>query len=162
MHIALHQIEENEKRLKNVENLTKDNFEEIQSIKRKIDVIIQKDYCLTSDIAEQLQIYSENNLPHSNFVSAIARQLGMKVLYKHYYEDDYVAIVPDLSKGNQYYQIYYKPEAVKRISEWFYKNKKEIEYKIIYERNTKNGKKGEVKEQGYKIENVCYRINIIS
>ena len=38
------------------------------------------------------------------------------------------------------------------------KIKKEIEYKIIYERNTKNGKKGEIKERGYKIENVCYKV----
>lgn len=36
----------------------------------------------------------------------------------------------------------------------------EIEYKIIYERNTKSGKKREIKEQGYKIENVCYKIKI--
>lgn len=33
-----------------------------------------------------------------------------------------------------------------------------IEYKIIYERNTKNGKKGDIREQGYKIENVCYKV----
>jgi hypothetical protein len=33
-----------------------------------------------------------------------------------------------------------------------------MEYKIIYEKNTKNGRKGEVKEQGYKIENICYKI----
>ena len=25
-------------------------------------------------------------------------------------------------------------------------------------KNTKNGKKGEVKEKGYKIENVCYKV----
>ena len=39
-------------------------------------------------------------------------------------------------------------------------NSEEIEYKVIYERNTKNGKKGEVKEIGYKIENVCYKVKI--
>lgn len=36
----------------------------------------------------------------------------------------------------------------------------QIEYKIVYERNTKNGSKGEVKEKGYKVENVCYKIII--
>lgn len=158
MHLALNQIEENEKRLSKVENISIENIKEIQNIKKKIDVIIQKDYCLASDIAEQLQIYSENNLPHSNLIGAIARALGMKISYKHYYEDEQVAIVPDISKGNQYYQIYYKPKAVKEIVEWFNKNKTEIGYKIIYERNTKNGIKGEIKEQGYKIENVCYKI----
>ena len=158
MHIALNQIEANEKRLSIVENTSKENSKEIIEIKKKIDVIIQKNYCLASDIAEQLKIYSENNLPHSNFIGAIARKLGMKIEYKHYYEDDKIAIVPDISKGNQFYQIYYKPKAVKEIIEWFNKNKTEIEYKIIYERNTKNGKKGEIKEQGHKIENVNYKM----
>lgn len=167
MRLALDQIEENEKRLTLIENLSeetkqisKENKEEIKKIKKKIDVIIQKDYCLASDIAEQLQIYSENNLPHSNFIGAIARTLGMKISYKHYYEDDEIAIVPDISKGNQYYQIYYKPTAVNKITKWFEQNREEVEYKIIYERNTKNGKRGEVKEQGYKIENICYKIKI--
>ena len=158
MHIALNQIEENEKRLKCVEIISKENREEIKDIKSKIDVIIQKDYCLASDIAEQLEIYSENDLPHSNLIGAIARVLGMKISYKHYYEDERIAIVPDISKGNNYYQIYYKPQAVKEIMEWFNENKKEIEYKIIYERNTKKGIKGEVKEKGYKIENICYKV----
>ena len=160
MHLALDQIEENEKRLKNLENVSKQNTEQIEEIKKKIDVIIEKDYCLATDIAEQLHIYSENDLPHSNLVGAIARTLGMKISYKHYYEDEQIAIVPDISKGNRYYQIYYKPKAVKEIIEWFDKNKEDIEYKIIYERNTKNGIKGEIKEQGYKIENVCYKIKI--
>ena len=167
MRIALDQIEANEKRLKLIESETKENKQElslakveIQEIKRKIDVIIQKDYCLAYDIAEELGIYSENDLPHSNFIGAIARTLGMKVSYKHYYEDEHVAIVPDISKGNQYYQVYYKPKAVKEIIEWFNENKEDMEYKIIYERNTKNGRKGEVKEQGYKLENVCYRVKI--
>ena len=158
MRSAIDQIEENEKRIKSVENISNHNAEEIEKIKRKIDVIIKKEYCLASDIAENLKIYSENNLPHSNFIGAIARQLGMKISYKHYYEDEKIAIVPDISKGNQYYQIYYKPKAAEEIIQWFYKNKDEIEYKIIYERNTKNGKRGEVKERGYKLENVCYKI----
>ncbi len=167
MRLALNQIEENEKRLTLVENLSEKtnqisqkNKEQIENIKKKIDVIIQRNYCLASDIAEQLNIYSENNLPHSNFIGAIARTLGMKISYKHYYEDEEIAIVPDISKGNQYYQVYYKPKAVNEIINWFNENKKEAEYKIIYERNTKKGKRGEVKEHGYKIENVCYKINI--
>ena len=167
MHTALYQIEENEKRLKIVEEdnknnriKIKENTNEIENIKKKIDVTIKKDYCLASDIAEELHIYSENDLPHSNFIGAIARNLGIKISYKHYYEDENIAVVPDISKGNQYYQVYYKPKAVKEIIEWFNRNKEKIEYKIIYERNTKNGVKGELREQGYKLENVCYKIKI--
>lgn len=158
MHLALNQIEENEKKLKLVQKESKQNTQEIEAIKKKIDVIIQKNYCLASDIAEQLHIYSENDLPHSNFIGAIARVLGMKISYKHYYEDEKIAIVPDISKGNLYYQVYYKPQAVNEIIKWFQQNKEEIEYKIIYEKNTKYGAKGKIKEQGFKIENICYKI----
>ena len=161
MHQALNQIEANQEKLKAIERKTNKNKEDIEEIKKKIDVIIKKDYCLASDIAEQIGVYSENDLPHSNFIGAIARMLGIKISYKHYYEDEDIAVVPDISKGNQYYQVYYKPKAVKEITEWFNENKKEIEYKIIYERNTKNGVKGEVKERGYKVENVCYKVKNI-
>lgn len=165
MRLAINQIEINENRLMEVEKKTNkyekqmwENKERIKNLTSKIDVIIKKNYCLASDIAEQIGIYSENNLPHSNFIGAIARQLGMKLSYKHYYEDDKIAIVPDLSKGNNYYQVYYKPKAVKEIIEWFDNNKEDIEYKIVYQKNTKKGVKGEIKEQGFKIENVCYKI----
>lgn len=158
MRIALNQIEENEKRLIKVEKVTYKNNKEIESIKSKIDVIIQNNYCLASDIAEQIGVFSENNLPHSNFIGAIARQLGMKISYKHYYEDENIAIVLDISKGNDYYQVYYKPKAVEKIIDWFKTNKQTIEYEIIYQKNTKNGQKGEVRERGFKIDNVCYKI----
>ena len=158
MRLALDQIEENENRIKLIENRTTTNENEIEEIKKKIDVVIKKDYCLASDIAEELKLYSENKLPHSNLIGAIARQLGIKINFKHYYEDENVAIVPDISKGNQYYQVYYKPKAVKEITQWLNNNKEQIEYRIIYERNTKNGKKGEIKEYGYKIENICYKL----
>lgn len=134
MRLALNQMEENEKKLNNVETIANENKNQIQEIKSKIDVVIKKDFCLASDIAEQLGIYSENDLPHSNFIGAIARQLGMKVSYKHYYEDENLAVVPDISKGNDYYQVYYKPKAVKEIIDWFNKNREDIEYQVIYQK----------------------------
>ncbi|MBQ9267336.1 MAG: antA/AntB antirepressor family protein [Clostridia bacterium] len=157
MHLALNQIEANSK---NIESNTQriDNLEiDVQDIKSKIDVSIKNNYCLASDIAEQLSLYSENKLPHSNFIGAIARNLGYKISYKHYYEDDYIAIVKDIVK-NDYWQVYFKPLAIQEITNWFNKNKDEIYYEIQYVKNTKNGKKGEIKEKGYKIENICYKI----
>ena len=44
------------------------------------------------------KIYSENKIPHSNFIGAIARQLGYKMSYKHFYEDEYIAIIKDVTK----------------------------------------------------------------
>lgn len=99
-------------------------------------------------------------MPHSNLIGAIARQLGYKTSYKHYYEDEHIAIVPDISKGNDFWQVYYKANAVKEIINWFSENGEKIEYSIIYEKNTKNGRKGEIREKGFKIENVCYKIKI--
>lgn len=125
-----------------------DQIEEIQS---KIDVTIKKEYCLASDIAEQLQLYSESGLPHSNLIGAIARQVGFKTSYKHYYEDEYISIVTDITKGNDFWQVYYKPLAVKGIINWFSENREEIEYTIVYQKNTKNGVKGEIKEKGLKL-----------
>ncbi len=150
MRLALNQIEEN---TKDIDILKLD----VKELKSKIDIKIQNDYCLASDIAEQLNLYSENKIPHSNLIGAIARELGYKVSYKHYYEDEYIAIIKDLTK-NEYWQVYFKPKAVKEIIKWFQQNKEESYYEIQYIRNTKNGKKGEIKEKGYKIEEICYKI----
>lgn len=80
-------------------------------------------------------------MPHSNLTGAIARKLGYNTFYKHYYKDEYIAILPDVSKGNDFWQVYYKAFAVKGISNWFYKNNKEIEDTIVYQINSKNEKK---------------------
>lgn len=149
MRLALNQIELNSK---NIDILKTD----VQNIKSKIDVTIKNNYCLASDIAENLNLYSENKIPHSNLIGAIARQLGYKISYKHYYEDEFIAIVKDISK-NEYWQIYFKPKAAEEITKWFNNNKNKIYYEIQYIKNTKNGKKGEIKERGYRIENICYK-----
>ena len=152
MRLALNQIELNSK---NINTLQTD----VEQIKEKIDVKIKNNYCLASDIAEQLNLYSENNIPHSNLIGAIAREIGLKIAYKHYYEDEYIAIVKDISK-NEYWQVYFKPLAVEKIVEWFNDNKENVYYEIQYVRNSKTGKRGEIKERGYKIENICYKIII--
>lgn len=160
MRLALDQIEANEKEIQNVKLVSENNAKQIEEIQSQIEVTIKKDYCLASDIAEQLKVYSESGLPHSNLIGAIARQLGYKTSYKHYYEDEYIAIVPDISKGNDFWLVYYKPLAVEQMISWFNLNKEETEYTIVYQRNTKNGVKGEIKEKGFKIDNICYKIII--
>ena len=159
MQNAINYMKENNLRVDNLELGLKEVKNEIENIKSKIDIKIQKNYCLASDIAEELKLYSENKIPHSNLIGGVARQLGYKISYKHYYEDEYIAIIKDISK-NEYWQVYFKPLAVKEIIGWFNKNKEEIYYEIQYIKNTKNGKRGEVKEIGYKIENICYKILI--
>lgn len=42
--------------------------------------------------------------------------------------------------------------------DWFEENKEDMEYTVIYQKNTKNGGKGEIKERGFKIDAVCYKI----
>ena len=157
MRLALDEIEKNTHEIKAVRKISLNNKTEIEKIKSMIDIKIQNNYCLASDIAEQLNLYSESEIPHSNLIGAIARQLGLKTSYKHFYEDEYIAIINDISK-NEYWQVYFKPLAVKEIINWFDKNKENLYYEIQYLRNTKNGKKGEIKEKGYKIENICYKV----
>ena len=90
------------------------------------------------------------------FTTSLGSHLDERIT-THYYEDDYIAIVKDISK-NEYWQGYFKPLAVEQIFNWFNENKEAIYYEIQYIRNTKNGKKGEIKEKGYKIENISYKI----
>ena len=157
MQNAINYMRENNIRVDNLEIGLNEVKEDVKELKSKIDVKIQNNYCLASDIAEQLKLYSESKIPHSNLIGAIARQLGYKISYKHYYEDDYIAIIKDITK-NEYWQVYYKPKAVKKIIEWFNKNQEDIYYEIQYVKNTKKGKKGETKEKGYKIEKICYKV----
>ena len=157
MQNAINYMRENNIRVDNLEIGLNEVKEDIKDLKSKIDVKIQNNYCLASDIAGQLKLYSENKIPHSNLIGAIARQLGYKISYKHYYEDEYIAIIKDVSK-NEYWQVYFKQKAVQEIIEWFNNNKEDIYYEIQYVRNTKNGKKGEIKERGYKIEEIYYKI----
>ncbi len=161
MRLALDEIEKNSIEINEVKSVVIENKNEIKNLKNMIDIKIKSNYCLASDIAEELGLYSENKIPHSNLIGAIARQLGFKISYKHYYEDENVAIVKDISK-NEYWQVYFKPKGVEEIIKWFNKNKEEIYYEIQYIKNTKNGKEGEIKERGYRIENICYKvINLI-
>ena len=160
MQNAIDYMRENNIRVDNLEIGLTEVREEVKELKSKIDIKIKNNYCLASDIAEQLNIYSENKIPHSNFIGAIARELGYKISYKHFYEDEYIAIVKDVTK-NEYWQVYFKPIAVNEIIKWFNDNKEEIYYEIQYVRNTKSGKKGELKEKGYKIENICYKVSDI-
>ena len=157
MQNAINYMKENNIRVDNLEAGLEEVKKDVEEIKAKVDVKIKHNYCLASDIAEELEVYSENKLPHSNLIGAIARVLEYKISYKHYYEDDYIVIVKDVSK-NEYWQVYFKPVAVEEIKDWFNKNKEEIYYEIQYIKNTKNGKKGEVKERGYKIEEICYKV----
>lgn len=157
MQNAIDYMRENNIRVDNLEIGLNEVKEEVKELKSKIDIRIKNNYCLASDIAEQLKLYSENNIPHSNLIGAIARELGYKISYKHFYEDEYIAIVKDVTK-NEYWQVYFKPLAVSEMIKWFNDNKEEIYYEILYVRNTKNGKKGELKEKGYKIENICYKL----
>ena len=47
---------------------------------------------------------------------------------------------------------------MEEICKWFDNNKDNIYYEIQYVKNSKNGKEGEIRERGYKIENVCYKV----
>ena len=157
MQNAINYMRENNIRVDNLEIGLNEVKGDLENLKSKIDIKIEKNYCLASDIAEQLKLYSENKIPHSNLIGGVARQLGYKISYKHYYEDENIAIIKDITK-NEYWQVYYKQKAVKEIIDWFNKNKKELYYEIQYIRNTKKGKKGEIKERGYKIEEICYKV----
>lgn len=142
--------------IREIRTLGEENCREIKNIKEMLDIKVLPNYCLASDIASQLNLYSENNLPHNLLINAIAKELGFKIGYRHYYEDENIVIIKDIS--NKGYQIYYKPAGVEKINEWFCKNKEETYYEIMYLKNTKNKRIGEVREKGYRINDICYKV----
>jgi phosphatidylserine/phosphatidylglycerophosphate/cardiolipin synthase-like enzyme len=131
-------------------------LDKIQEVEDKIDVVIKKDYIKGTNIAHQLKLYSVNKKPHVSIVGAIARSLKFKIDYKNYYQDDYIAIVGEHNDGNDYWQVYYKPMGADMIIEWFEKNKKDVYYEVIYKRGQRAG---EVKEKGYTINSIAYKVN---
>lgn len=66
MRLALNEIEKNENEINNVKKLALNNKSEIENLNLKLDIEIKNNYCLACDIAEQLKLYSENKIPHSN------------------------------------------------------------------------------------------------
>lgn len=107
-----------------------------------------------NDIARQLKLFTESSLPHSQLVGQIARKFGYKIDYKRHFQDDYIAITGE----NGVYDVYYKPKAVDEIIKWFNKNKDKYYYELVYKRKTKKNNAGDVREKGYKINGIHYKV----
>jgi hypothetical protein len=121
--------------------------------------LITQELLKASDIAHQLKLYSVNGLPHNRIVGAIARKLGFKINIKNFYEDDFIVVMKEGEDEDRLtWQIYYKPEGVDRIIEWFNSNKKDIYYEHYYMKNSKNGKAGDLRESGYRVGGVNWAV----
>ncbi|WP_165797683.1 ORF6N domain-containing protein [Heyndrickxia sporothermodurans] len=124
--------------------------------------LITQELMKASDVAHQLKLYSVNGLPHNRIVGAIARKLGFKINVKNYYEDDYIVVMKEGEDETRLtWQIYYKPAGVDRIIEWFNSNKEDIYYEDYYQKNSKNGKAGDLREVGYRVGGVNWAVRAI-
>lgn len=113
-----------------------------------------KEYYLTIDTAKEICMIENNEIGRKirkYFIEVEKRY--RKIVESPQNIFDVMRLALDQIEENEK-----RLKSVENISK---QNKEEIEYKIIYERNAKNGKKGEVKERKYKIENVCYKIKIL-
>jgi hypothetical protein len=132
----------------------------VKKLEEKVDVVVTKDCVKASDIAHYLKLYSESDLPHSGLVSAAARLLKMKIDYKHHYQDDYIIITGDESREPGHWQVYYKPEGAEMIIKWFEKNRDLIKYQEEFKKDCEGGKKGDIKEKGYIVNGVRYKVRM--
>lgn len=141
--------------IKRIENNQKEQDQKIKEIEDKMDITISDDDSIASDIAHQLKLYSESGLPHNNLIGAIARHLKFKVGYKKWYKDEYIKIIGSKNGDLEHWQVYYTPKGANAIIEWFEKNKSDIYYEVLYKRGAK---KGTVKERGYNISGVNFKV----
>lgn len=135
-------------------------LEKAQKIEDKLKSAENINEINASNIAVELHLYSRSGLPHCQLIGTIAQCLGMHVDIKGYLDDDNIIIVPDQSKGNRHWQVYYKPVGMQKIIDWFKENRDHIGFKEYYKRDTLHGKKGDLKGYGYKINGKRFWLNL--
>jgi len=128
---------------------------EVQRLGNKVDVEKSHEDVTASEIARRIGVTTVNNTAHNQLIGAIAKKLGMKNNYKHRYQDGDVKILPRAEGG---FQVYYKPDAAQKIYEWFNEHKDAIYYEKYYSRGGKYGNKGDLKEKGYTVRGVNYKV----
>lgn len=109
-------------------------------------------------IATDMGIYSENHLPHSMVINAIATRLGYPVKRRAPFVSDFVEIKEERDElGRSVYNVYYTPEGEFKINEWYRANFKNVLFREYYSNNTAKARSGDLKYEGLKIGGVKYR-----
>ena len=129
---------------------------EVKRIASKVDTFVTSEDVIASDIARLLNLRSESGIAHNNLIGAIAKKLGFKVGYKHNYQDENIKIIPD--DDGKGFRTYYRPAGADKIIEWFKSNKDTIYYRKEYQTNSRYGRKGEIKEHGYVVNGIHYKV----
>lgn len=126
----------------------------IKEIEYKMETPIAKGALTPSELAEKLNIYSLNKLPHAAIIEDICLVLKIKAKSRVIPpEDDYSQFRVE-TKGNvQIIQCYLKPLAQKMIEEWWNTHKELIKTIEFYKINKNGHLKGEPKRSYYKIWN---------
>lgn len=143
----------------NALKVSNEALEKAQEIEVKLKSSENINEMNASNIAAELHLYSRSGLPHCQLIGTIAQYLGMHVDIKGYLDDDNIIIVPDQSTGNRHWQVYYKPNGMQRIIDWFNENKDHIGFEEYYKRDTLHCKKGDLKGYGYMINGRRFWLN---
>ncbi|MFW6030263.1 MAG: hypothetical protein ACOCRO_08430, partial [Halanaerobiales bacterium] len=108
-------------------------------------------------IAVDLGIFSTKNNPHSNLISAIAKELGYNINKVNAgYEDKYICC--DYGISDKGLQVLYKPIAVKEIKEWWYTNSLDRYKEKEYKNTSEYGNVGDIQTIYYIINGKKYRV----
>ena len=127
----------------------------IEKIEYKMETPIAKGALTPGQLAEKLNIYSLNKLPHTAVIEDICSVLKIRAKSRVVRpEDDYTQFRIE-TKGNvQVIQCYLKPLAQKLIKEWWDTHKNTIKTIEYYKINRNGHLKGQPKEPYYKIWNI--------
>ena len=129
---------------------------EVKRIASKVDTFVTSEDVIASDIARLLNLRSESGIAHNNLIGAIAKKLGFKVGYKHNYQDENIKIIPD--DDGKGFRTYYRSAGADKIIQWFEENKDTIYYEKRYKTNSRYGTKGDIKEHGYVVNGIHYKV----
>ena len=158
-------MEVSQKALDITQKSVEESKQHIEEVTTKIDIIdqrtnavVDKSYKQAFSIAKDMHLFSINRLPHSAIVTAIARLLDMQINQRNWAEDRNTKTVLKVEGEARAWEVYYKPFGVDRILGWWKLNKDLLYFKEFYVRNSKNGKIGELRKEGYRIGGKSYAL----
>lgn len=118
------------------------------------------DFFSANEVARSMNLFSaRNKLPHSALINAIAFQAGVKPVREQ--PNQYARIIetvvnPETETTMQ--MIQYNTKGIEKIKTWVSSFGEYAFFQTFYSRDSKFGKKGDLKNQGFKVGKIKYYV----
>lgn len=153
------QFEQNNARMSAIEQGIDDTraacavmYDQVDAMQNKLDKTILDKPPTNSktliEVAEHLDIYSEDGNPHAQMVAAIARECGIKTTITRTQDSPYSKTMVQIVNGVQQLVLFIKPAGWKKMQTWWENHHEEAYTVILYKRRTVDKKTGEIHEPG--------------